>query len=495
MQLYQMLTEKWRAIMTMIEMTLLLFQLFGFYLYSPTSICFKMQFSVILLALATYTSPPEPVGSSLSDFKDRVFKNSPASAAFLVMAVIQFKLFQRVLRFERIKAIKSKYGYTEDSATWKDMTIDQAQEIERNIAEWEFPRLFQFAWVSGLLRALTNPGVSRALIKSGYMVNLDQILIISRINEHHHRYGKWINSDDVLYLIIHFAMAPVSWINKFGYRSLEGFEVDALRILWRELGCRMGVKCIPETLDQAKEWRTKFEETSRWRADTNQTAGMALMNQIMWSVPSMLKPLTRKILVSILDWDVVHFCQFEKLGRSLTLRSTAFSFFRLCGFCIREFGAPRYGPYKRVPDGPNKNGLINFGHTPYDTLPFFQERSLWNLYGYGALLRRAFDIPLPSPRFYSGGIAIESMGAPQDSAETQAMVDEKVRENAAVLEQAPYGYRPAIGYQAGRLLRPVDGPSYGLDMNTFPELTILIPASTERFENKFQRRALGFLED
>ncbi|KAI9054465.1 hypothetical protein LZ554_001627 [Drepanopeziza brunnea f. sp. 'monogermtubi'] len=240
-------------------------------------------------------------------------------------------------------------------------------------------------------------------------------------------------------------------------------------------------------VDQAKEWRTKFEETCRWREDTNQTAGMAMMNQTIWSVPSMFKPLTRKVFVSILDWDIVHFCQFEKLGRSLTLRSTAFAFFRLCGFCIREFGAPRYSPYKRVPDGPNKNGLINFGHTPYDTLPFFQEQSLWNLYGYGVLLKRALNIPLPSPKFYSGGIAIESMGALQDSAETQAMVEGKVREKAAILEQAPYGYRPAIGYQAGRLLRPVNGPSYGLDMNTFPGSTILIPASAERFERKSPR--------
>lgn len=44
----------------------------------------------------------------------------------------------------------------------------------------------------------------------------------------HHRYGIKINSDDVLYLIIHFGLAPVPWINKFGYRKLEPFEVQAM---------------------------------------------------------------------------------------------------------------------------------------------------------------------------------------------------------------------------------------------------------------------------
>lgn len=44
----------------------------------------------------------------------------------------------------------------------------------------------------------------------------------------HHRYGIKINSDDVLYLVIHFGLAPVSWINRFGYRKLEPFEVQAM---------------------------------------------------------------------------------------------------------------------------------------------------------------------------------------------------------------------------------------------------------------------------
>jgi hypothetical protein len=47
-------------------------------------------------------------------------------------------------------------------------------------------------------------------------------------NKQHHRYGVWINSDDILYLIIHFAMTPGHWINHFGYRKLEAFEEHAL---------------------------------------------------------------------------------------------------------------------------------------------------------------------------------------------------------------------------------------------------------------------------
>lgn len=101
-------------------------------------------------------------------------------------------------------------------------------------------------------------------------------------------------------------------------------------------------------------------------------------------------------------------------------------------------------------------------------------------------------MPLPSPKYFSDGIAIERIGALQNTPETQAAVEPKVRENATILEKFPYGYRPAIGFQAGRLLSPVDGPSYGLDMNTFPASTPVILASAARFEKQFERRSLGY---
>ncbi|KAK0120092.1 hypothetical protein ONS95_011505 [Cadophora gregata] len=509
----------------------------GFILYSPTSTSAKAIVTALLAPTAFNIliqppTAPTALGTLLPQVaisKHLFGTNSLDSmkpAMFSFYHVFEFgtilcfwRYFQQKSRYGRINALKEKYGFTDDPTSWKDMTVEQAQEIESNMAEWEFPRLFQFAWISDFLRTSTDPGVSRALVKSGHMVNPDPMvehdrlqstvhlmsgmmaykfrsanhsLVISRINEHHHRYGTWINSDDVLYLIIHFSEVPVQWISKFGYRKLEGFEVQAMWLLWRELGCSMGVKYIPETLEQAKEWRKNFETKCRWREDANEEAGMAMMNEIIYSVPSLFKPFVRKLIVSILDADIVYFCQMEKLGPSPVLRSIAYSLFGLCAWFIRNFCNPRQSPYKRAPDAPNNSGTWNFGHTPYDTLPFFQERSFWNLWGYGALFRRIYDVPLPSPKYFSEGIAIERMGALQNTPETQAAVETKVRQNAAILETALYGYRPAIGFQAGRLLPPVDGPSYGLDMNTFHKSTPQVPASTKRFEKQFERRSLGY---
>ncbi|KAL2069645.1 hypothetical protein VTL71DRAFT_14324 [Oculimacula yallundae] len=493
---------------------ILLLLLPGFYLFSSTSRSTKLLVTLVLIlgVISTHldaTSLFEALSSS------NVFHYPIVSIGAFFLVPITFRCIQQNRRNARVNHLKKRFGFNEDPTSWKNMTVEQAQEIECNMAEWDFPRLFQFAWISDFLRTSTNPGVSRALVKSGHMVNPDPMveherlqttvhmmsamvaykfrtanhsLVVSRINEHHHRYGSWINSDDVLYLIIHFSQAPVQWISRFGYRKLEGFEVQAMWILWRELACSMGVKYIPKSLEQAIEWRKNFESTCRWREDANEEAGMAMMNEIIYVVPSILKPFARKLIVSILDEDIVHFCQMEKLGPSSSLRSIAYGLFRVCSFFIRELSFPRLTPYKRAPDAPNKSGTWNFGHTPYDTLPFYQERSFWNLFGYGALLRRISGMPMASTKYFSDGIAIERMGALQNTAELQLAVEKKVRDNSAILEKAPYCYRPAIGFQAGRLLPPVDGPSYGLDMNTFSKSTMLIPASTKRFEKQFERR-------
>ncbi|KAF2764538.1 hypothetical protein EJ03DRAFT_339718 [Teratosphaeria nubilosa] len=199
----------------------------------------------------------------------------------LASIAVPLKYLQRKLRYSRLNALKWKYGFTDDPKTYEKMTLEQAQEVERNIAEWEFPRLFQFGWLSDFFRTSTDPGVSHAINASGHFINEDKRiehqrmqatvyligalpayplksknsgLVISRINEHHHRYGIKINSDDILYLVIHFGVAPIPWINKFGYPKLEPFEEHAIWRLWREIGVRMGVRYMPQTYEQACEW-------------------------------------------------------------------------------------------------------------------------------------------------------------------------------------------------------------------------------------------------
>lgn len=97
-----------------------------------------------------------------------------------------------------------------------------------------------------------------------------------------------------------------------------------------------------------------FETTCRWHEDANEVAALAMLNEIIYSLPDVLKPFARKVFAFIVDWDIIYYCQLEKLGPYPVLRSIAYDIFGLCSLLIRNFGVPRLSAYKRIPNAPNK---------------------------------------------------------------------------------------------------------------------------------------------
>lgn len=135
-----------------------------FYLHSPTALSVKIQSFLILSALCAYILYPG-VGCALYQSTKASVYDQPIRSAFEAVVILNIlKYLQRKLRFHRVNAIKWKYGYTDDPDTWKHMTVEQAQEIENNMAEWEFPRLWQFAWISDFLRVSTAVSSQKGVI-------------------------------------------------------------------------------------------------------------------------------------------------------------------------------------------------------------------------------------------------------------------------------------------------------------------------------------------
>ncbi|KAK5045932.1 hypothetical protein LTR84_008718 [Exophiala bonariae] len=416
-------------------------------------------------------------------------RDEPANAVLIAFAILApLKYIQRKLRFARINATKWKYGYTDGPASWEHMTIKEAQEIEANMAETS-----------------TDPGVSRAIGNPGHFINEDRMiehermqatihlmtgmvahkvksrnhsLIIARINEHHHRYGMKINSDDVLYLMILFGLAPIPWINRFGYRKLEPFEEHAIWTLWREVACRMGIKYIPRTLEQAKEWRRQFERTLRWREDANEVMASAMLDQVLYPIPGPLKGFVAQVFVSIVDWD-----KLEQLAPNSYIREIVFDIFRVCGWLIREFGFLRISAYQRSPPEANRYVKMTLPHTPVSGTSGVRER-FFAASAVSQFLAANIEVE---------GVAFEAMGAPHRHPDVQSVIEKRVRENASVLENAEYGYRPAVRFQANRSLPPVKGPSYGSDENAFAPDTPLTPNNPTRFSREYERRGGPFV--
>ncbi|KAL2055695.1 hypothetical protein ABVK25_003939 [Lepraria finkii] len=61
-------------------------------------------------------------------------------------------LLVRSLRYRNLEMIKHKYSFANDGYNYKDMSVETAQEIYRNIAAWDIPFAFEFGWIINFLK-------------------------------------------------------------------------------------------------------------------------------------------------------------------------------------------------------------------------------------------------------------------------------------------------------------------------------------------------------
>jgi len=94
-----------------------------FYVCSPSSTSTKLQSLLILAVLASTFYFP-----TFSFIKSFVVDHPSKALLFTLAIGAPLKYIQRKLRYSRLNAIKKKYGYTANPASWEDMTVEQAQE-------------------------------------------------------------------------------------------------------------------------------------------------------------------------------------------------------------------------------------------------------------------------------------------------------------------------------------------------------------------------------
>ena len=102
---------------------------------SPASKSTKVWSTLYLTILASYVYNPETFKAISVSIRDYIVEEPGKAALITVIIGVPLKYVQRKLRFGRMNAIKWKFGYTDDPASWENMTIEVAQEIESNMAE------------------------------------------------------------------------------------------------------------------------------------------------------------------------------------------------------------------------------------------------------------------------------------------------------------------------------------------------------------------------
>jgi hypothetical protein len=158
----------------------------------------------------------------------------------------------------------------------------------------EFPWDAQRALEIALLRTFCVPSISRLLCATREFERRpqkrydDTEIIMSEIVEHgydsprgasalrrmnqiHARFA--IDNDDYRYVLSTFLLEPIRWIDRFGYRRTIESERDAMFHFWREVGRRMNIRDIPESLAAFERFSLAYERERFRYAETNRQIG------------------------------------------------------------------------------------------------------------------------------------------------------------------------------------------------------------------------------
>ncbi|KAI0552353.1 hypothetical protein F4679DRAFT_87026 [Xylaria curta] len=260
-----------------------------------------------------------------------------------ILVVILYAILCTTLRFRQMRAIADKFGYT-TRASFSNMTVNDAYQIQKWLAEQEFPKVFSASIFFALFKFQTYgvPSISRLLVQTGHFtyrgdgtkaskraadtsVLLTNMVIgrpgsrrameaVARTNYLHSRYLKTgrISDDDMLYTLSLFTLEGMRWTDLYEWRRLTPMERCAMATFWKALGedLQITYRQLPSFqsgwsdglhwLEELDGWSRQYEARYMRPDDSNALLAESTLNLALHNVPSMFKPLVRRLVALLL---------------------------------------------------------------------------------------------------------------------------------------------------------------------------------------------------
>lgn len=209
--------------------------------------------------------------------------------------------------------------------TCQIQTLDPVQDHERIVylmAKYEFPWDLIRALEIALMRTYCSPRMSRLLHYTGQFEKHGQkryddtaLLIteffqsgydsprgrqaISHMNYIHSHFS--IANEDYLYVLSTFIFDPIRWIDQFGWRKTTPNEQQALFHFLRQVGLRMHLQAIPETLEAFQQFVLQYEANYFQFHETNRRVADATVRVVRHWLPQPLRFAVFPVLNTLLD--------------------------------------------------------------------------------------------------------------------------------------------------------------------------------------------------
>lgn len=184
---------------------------------------------------------------------------------------------------------------------------------------WDVERALEFA----LFRTYAVPSISGLLSRTGEFKQrprkryddteliLAEILengydseraqrAFARMNAMHQRFR--IANEDYLYVLSTFVFVPIDWMERFVWRAFTEPEKEAIFLYYREVGKRMHIRDIPESLGAFRAFHLSFEETHFRPSPANrEIAEYTIRLLLSFYLPTWLHGLGKPVVRALMD--------------------------------------------------------------------------------------------------------------------------------------------------------------------------------------------------
>jgi hypothetical protein len=187
-------------------------------------------------------------------------------------------------------------------------------DFNRTLAEMTFvysaasPKIIGLWFANGYLSAHTQKRYDDTLIslteliKHGYDSERGRELFehMARIHSHYK-----IRQKDYLFILTLLMLEPMRWNARFGWRPMCEVEKQSQFYFWREVGRRMGIEGIPDSLAACEAWNVQYakEEFRRSQAAVDMTVPLFRLLE-SW-IPWPLRLLVRPSMTALLPTEIL----------------------------------------------------------------------------------------------------------------------------------------------------------------------------------------------
>lgn len=252
-----------------------------------------------------------------------------------------------------------------------------------HVFPWDIERSLEFA----LFRTFAVPSISKLLSETEEFKKRprkrydDTELILYEIIEHgydseraqqafrrmNRMHGTFnISNSDFLYVLGTFIFEPIDWINTYGKRQLTHLETEAFFLFFKEMGKRMAIRDIPETLDAFRNFKNDYEQQHFLYTDTNRKVADATMNLLLsFYLPRWLHWMGRPLAYSFMDGPLLKAMDFptpSPIMRGFVKGLMGFRAWLLRG--LPERTKPLLGTQRRRPTYPEGYEIEGLGTFP-----------------------------------------------------------------------------------------------------------------------------------